>query len=268
MDDEQFRQLLDHFGYSWSGYRRVRKGVKRRISRHMQQVRCRKAQEYLNRLDADSGLRRQFDSVMSLSVSRFFRDRLLWKIMEDYIVPEIVKENRGKVRFLSVGCACGEEVYSLKIVWEIQRARLEDMPELEILAMDINPDYIRRAREGKYSKSSLKEVPDELRDVYFLYSGKDDFYKIEPSMRAGISWKVQNAVNEPLQGNFQVIFLRNGILTYYTDELRRTAFRKILGSLSKGGFLVIGSHERLPIETGDLLPIMGQQYIFFKRIGS
>ena len=85
-------------------------------------------------------------------------------------------------------------------------------------------------------------------------------------MRAGISWKVQNAVNEPLQGNFQVIFLRNGILTYYTDELRRTAFRKILGSLSKGGFLVIGSHERLPVETGDLLPIMGQQYIF-KKIG-
>ncbi|UCE34905.1 MAG: hypothetical protein JSV40_03050 [Deltaproteobacteria bacterium] len=267
MDDEQFRQLLDHFDYSWSGYRRVRKGVKRRIRRHMQQVRCRNAQEYLNRLDADSGLRSQFDSVMSVSVSRFFRDRLLWKMMEDRIVPEIVKENRGKVRFLSVGCACGEEVYSLKIVWEIQRARLEDMPELEILAMDINPDYIRRAREGKYSKSSLKEVPDKLRDVYFLYSGKDDFYKIVPSMRAGISWKVQNAVNEPLQGNFQVIFLRNGILTYYTDELKRTAFRQILGSLSKGGFLVIGSHERLPVETGDLLSFRDQRYIF-KKIGS
>ena len=267
MDDEQFRQLLDHFDYSWSGYRRVRKGVKRRIRRHMQQVRCRNTQEYLNRLDADSGLRSQFDRVMSVSVSRFFRDRLLWKVMEEHIVPEIVKENRGKVGFLSVGCACGEEVYSFKIVWEMQRARLEDMPELEIVAMDINPDYIRRAREGKYSKSSLKEVPDKLRDVYFHYSGKDDFYKIVPSMRAGISWKVQNAVNEPLQWNFQVIFLRNSILTYYTDELRRTGFRKILGSLSEGGFLVIGSHERLPVESSDLLPIMGQQYIF-KKIGS
>ena len=267
MDDEQFRQLLDHFGYSWSGYRRVRKGVKRRISRHIQQVRCRNIQEYLSALDANSALRRQFDSVMSVSVSRFFRDRLLWKIVEEHIVPEIAKENRGKVRFLSVGCACGEEVYSLKIVWRMQRARLEEMPELEIVAMDINPDYIGRAREGKYSKSSLKEVPDELRDVYFLYSGKDDLYQIVPSMKAGISWKVQNAVKEPLQGNFQVIFLRNGILTYYNDELRRIAFRKILDSLSKGGFLIIGSHERLPVATGDLLFIMGQQYIF-KKIGS
>jgi chemotaxis protein methyltransferase CheR len=267
MDDEQFRQLLDHFGYSWSGYRRVRKGVKRRIIRHMQQVRCRNTQEYLDRLDADSGLLSQFDNVMSVSVSRFFRDKFLWKIMEDRIVPEIVKENRGKAGFLSVGCACGEEVYSLKIVWEIQRARSEDMPELEILAMDINPDYIGRAREGKYSKSSLKEVPDELRDAYFLYSEKDDLYRIAPSMKAEISWKVKNAVKESLQGNFQVIFLRNGILTYYKDELRQTAFRKILGSLSMGGFLIIGSHERLPVETGDLLPVMGQQYIF-KKIGS
>ena len=267
MDDEQFRQLLDHFGYSWTGYRRVRKGVKRRISRHIQQVGCRNTQEYLDRLDADSGLLSQFDNVMSVSVSRFFRDRLLWKVMEEHIVPEIAKENREKVRFVSVGCACGEEVYSFKIVWEIQRARIEDMPELEILAMDINPDYIGRAREGKYSKSSLKEVPDELRDAYFLYSGKGGLYEIVPSMRAGISWKVQNAVKEPLQGNFQVIFLRNGILTYYKDELRQTAFRKILGSLSMGGFLIIGSHERLPIETGNLLPIMGQQYIF-RKIGN
>jgi chemotaxis protein methyltransferase CheR len=264
MDDEQFRQLLDHFGYSWNGYRRVRKGVKSRISRHMQQVGCRTAQEYLKRLDSYSGLRRQFESVMSVSVSRFFRDRLLWRIMEDHIVPEIIKEHRDKVRFLSAGCACGEEVYSFKIVWGIEHARLEYMPELEILAMDINPDYISRAQEGKYSKSSLKDVPPELRDVYFLYSRKDGIYRIAPSMRAGISWKVRNVVKEPLQGDFQVIFLRNGILTYYNDELRRAAFREIMGSLSKGGFLIIGSHEKLPVETRALSSFRDQQYIFSK----
>jgi chemotaxis protein methyltransferase CheR len=264
MDDEQFRQVLDHFGYSWKGYRRVRKGVKRRIGRHMQQVGCRNTKEYLKWLDADSGLRRRLDPVMSVSVSRFFRDRLLWKMMEDHIVPEIIKENRKKVRFLSVGCACGEEVYSFKIVWEIKHARLEYMPELEIVAMDINPDYISRAQEGKYCESSLKEVPWELRDVYFLYSRKDGIYRVAPSMKAGISWKVRDAVKEPLQGDFQVIFLRNGILTYYNVVLRRAAFRKIMGSLSKGGFLIIGSHEKLPVETRALSPFRGQQYIFRK----
>ena len=267
MDDAEFRQLLDHFDYSWSGYRRVRKGVKRRISRHMQQVGCRNIQEYLSALDGDSALRRQFERVMSVSVSRFFRDRLLWKIMEEHVVPEAIKESRGKVRFLSVGCACGEEVYSFKMVWEIHRSRPEEIPELEILAMDTSPEFISRAREGRYSKSSLNEMPLELKDAYFSYSGKDDLYMIEPSMKAGILWRVQNAVKEPLPGNFQTIFLRNGILTYYTDEIRQSVFRKIMASLSKGGFLVIGSHEKLPVETRDLLPIPGQQYVF-RKIGS
>ena len=37
MKDTQFHQLLDRFGFSWAGYRRVRKGVKKRLARHMQE---------------------------------------------------------------------------------------------------------------------------------------------------------------------------------------------------------------------------------------
>ena len=230
----------------------------------MQQVGCRNTQEYLNRLDSDSELRKRFDSVMSVSVSRFFRDRALWKMMEDHIVPETVEKNREKVRLLSAGCACGEEVYSFKIVWERIRARVEYMPELEIVASDISPDYIRRAQEGKYSRTTLREVPREITDDYFLYSRTDGLYRIAPSMKMGIVWKVQDSVKEPLLGRFQVVFLRNGILTYYVDALRRAAFRRIMGSLSKDGFLIIGSHEKLPVETGALSPFKGQQYIFRK----
>jgi chemotaxis protein methyltransferase CheR len=183
MDDELFRQLLDHFGYSWRGYRRVRKGVKRRIIRHMQQLDCRSIEEYMKRLDSDWKLRRQLLSVMSVSMSRFFRDRLLWRMMEDHIVPEIIKENREKVRFLSAGCACGEEVYSFSIVWDIVHTRLGFMPELEVLATDINPSYLSRAQKGKYSKGSLKEVPQELRDTYFTSYIKDGLYRITPSIK-------------------------------------------------------------------------------------
>jgi chemotaxis protein methyltransferase CheR len=38
MDDRAFQQLLDFFGLSWSGYKKVRKGVKKRIARHMEQL--------------------------------------------------------------------------------------------------------------------------------------------------------------------------------------------------------------------------------------
>jgi chemotaxis protein methyltransferase CheR len=243
----------------------VRKGVKRRISRHMQKLGCRSIEEYLECLDSDWELRRQFDSVMSVSVSRFFRDRVLWKMMEDHIVPEIVKENREKVRFLSAGCACGEEVYSFRIVWDIVCARLGCMSELEIFATDINQDYLDRAQEGVYSKGSLKEVPRELRVKYFTYFRKDGLYRIAPSIKEGISWKVHNVFKEPFEGDFQIILLRNGILTYYCDELRRSAFRKAMDSLSDDGYLIIGTHEKLPGNYKHLAPFGGTTYIF-KRI--
>jgi chemotaxis protein methyltransferase CheR len=270
MDDEGFRQLLNHFGYSWKGYRKVRKGVKRRISRHMQQLGCRlgcrSIEEYLKSLDSDCGLWREFTSVMSVSVSRFFRDRALWQIMEEHIVPEIVKENKEKVQFLSIGCACGEEVYSFRIVWDIVHARLGCMPELALLATDIKPDYLSRAQKGVYSKGSLKEVPRELRDTYFIYLRKNGVYRVAPSIKEGISWKVHDVMKEHLEGTFQIIFLRNGILTYYSDELKGCAFRKAVDSLAYGGYLIIGSHEKLPGKYRHLLPFGSTTYIF-KKIG-
>ncbi len=35
LDDQAFRQLLDYFDRPWSGYRKVRKGVMKRIRRQI-----------------------------------------------------------------------------------------------------------------------------------------------------------------------------------------------------------------------------------------
>jgi len=264
MDDQQFRQLLDRFGYSWEGYRKVRKGVKKRISRHMQQLRCRTIDEYFSSLDRDEEVRKHCECLMTVSVSHFFRDRLLWKIIEDQILPMIIKENSKKVKFWSAGCACGEEVYSFKILWESLRVSFDRMPELEIWATDMNPVYLRRAREGIYPLSSLKEVRQALREIYFTLYIKEGLSRIALSLKKGILWKVHNLLFGLGELNFQIIFLRNSILTYYNDDLKQSAFRKVIDSLAQGGFLIIGSHEELPILSKDLLPFGGQSYIFKK----
>ena len=264
MDDLQFRQLLDYFCSSWVGYRRVRKGVKKRISRHIQQLGCRGVDEYLYILDRDEAIRQQCECLMTVSVSRFFRDRILWKIIEDHIVPEILSENREKVRFWDAGCACGEEVYSMKMLWEALRSRFEHMPDIEVWATDINPVYLRRAREGIYSISSIKEVGQELREIYFIFQEDENVFRINPSLQKGISWKVHNMLDNFEVNNFQIIFLRNNLLTYYKDEIKQPAFQKVVDSLAQGGFLIIGSHEKLPLESNNFVPFHDQPSIFRK----
>ena len=230
----------------------------------MQQVKCRSMYKYLATLDGDERLRKELEETMSVSVSRFFRDRMLWELVEDHIVPEILSENRERVKVWDAGCACGEEVYSLKIVWETLRDRFESMPELEIVATDINPEYLRRARRGVYTQSSLREIPEGLREIYFKVHRGQGLYRIAPSLKKGISWRVHNILHGIEGNHFQMIFLRNNLLTYYNDELKRPAFQRIVNSFARGGFLIIGSHEALPFGSINLLPFHDQPYIFKK----
>ncbi len=105
MDDHQFRQLLHHLGFSWKGYRRIRKGVKKRIRRHMQQLGCKDLSVYLLELDKSEKARRQCERMMTVSISRFFRDRKLWDILEKEILPQLIQGHRDKVEIWFAGCA-------------------------------------------------------------------------------------------------------------------------------------------------------------------
>ncbi|MBW2330119.1 MAG: protein-glutamate O-methyltransferase CheR [Deltaproteobacteria bacterium] len=262
MRDQQFRQLLNYFGLSWDGYRKVRKGVRKRICRHMKELGCRTMQAYFSALDQDRDARRHCERLMTVSISRFFRDRGLWQTLENEILPTLIKENRRRVKVWSAGCACGEEVYSLKILWRTLSRRFQGLPELKIWATDMNPVYLNKARAGIYPRSSLKEVPEAFRALYFRPGAKGQTYAVAEGLKKGIEWRVHNLLFDPPETGFQLVFLRNSLLTYYEDDLKGPAFRKVVDSLHQGGFLVIGTHEKLPSGVRGLLPLPHTPYIF------
>ncbi len=263
MDDRQFRHLLDFLGLSWAGYRKVRKGAKKRVSRYMQQLGFRSIDEFLSAMEKNRELRRPVVILMTVSVSRFFRDRALWQVLERHVLPEIIVKKDEKVKVWSAGCACGEEVYSFKILWDTMQRRFQQSPVLELWATDINPLYLQKAREGIYPLSSLKELPAEWRAGYLRPVGESRL-AISDFLKKGVLWKVQDLLTDaPPQAGFQIIFLRNNLLTYYKDEIKKPAFGRITESLAPHGFLIIGSHEKLP-ESGGLVPFPHHPNIFKK----
>jgi len=40
--------------------------------------------------------------------------------------------------------------------------------------------------------------------------------------------------------------MRNNLLPYYSGALKKAALSKVIESLSPGGYLIVGSHEKLP----------------------
>jgi chemotaxis methyl-accepting protein methylase len=254
MDDNQFRQLLVYVGLSWQGYRKVRKGVKKRVSRHLQTLGCRSMQEYVEQLQRSAEDRRQCELMMTVAISRFFRDPRFWEVLASCILPELIATCREKLEVWSAGCACGEEVYSLKILWEQMGRSIPELPVLDITATDLNPLYLARAEEALYPSSSLKEVPSSLRAACFQTETAGNRFRLKPALRTGIVWLAHNFFSAPPRAGFHLILIRNNLLTYYPAERIRPALESILKALCAGGYLIIGSHEKLPLPSAALQP--------------
>ena len=265
MDDAQFRKLLEYLGYSWAGYRRVRKGVKKRIRRHMLQLGCRDIAAYLKLLENQAACRQECELRMSVSISRFFRDRKLWQILEDRLLPDLIAKNPLQVGVWSAGCACGEEAYSVKILWERLKDRINPLPPLEILATDRHPQYIARARRGIYNRSSLREVAADVRTRFFESVKGSRRFRVKAELKSQIDWKIGELLTESPAATFQIIFLRNNILTYCRQEDQMKALQPILNCLAPGGLFIIGCHETLPLESGVLHPLTECPYVYRKK---
>ncbi|MGD8961238.1 MAG: CheR family methyltransferase [Desulfobacterales bacterium] len=246
MHDDQFRQLLDRLNLAWSGYRKVRKGVKKRISRHMQETNCSGMQAYLDLIAQNDTVRQECELRITVSISRFFRDRQLWVGLEQDILPGIIKPPCEKLCVWSAGCARGEEVYSLKMIWDRLRPTCAQLPMLEITGTDKHPNYIEKARAGVYTLSSLKEVPPEMREYYFDIRKSNHRFDVKVFMKANIDWKVRDIFNDPPGYGFNIIFMRNNLLTYYQDHLKEEGLSRVAKALAPGGWLIIGSHEKMP----------------------
>jgi chemotaxis protein methyltransferase CheR len=254
MDDAHLRQILLALGLSWKGYRKVRQGTKRRLERFMQEHGFRSTDSFLSALAEHPDLGKQAQRIAAVSISRFFRDRGLWEVLGKQILPSLLAPHPGVNKIWSAGCARGEEVYRMKILWEELGRANHPLPPLELWGTDMNEEFLARARAGVYSPSSLKEVKEEWQKRYFEPAGPF-LLAIVSSLKEGIQWKIHNFITEePPQKNFSLIFLRNNLLTYYQEELKKASLERILGGLRPGGFLIIGSHEKLPEGMGGWMP--------------
>lgn len=264
MDDNEFRKLLDRLGLSWRGYAKVRKGVKKRICRHMQEHGYHSLDEYLHAMDNPEVLA-SIERLFSVSISHFFRDRSVWKILQDEIIPDMIRTYDKQINVWSAGCALGQEAYSFAILWDMTKGTFHRRPRLLLLATDSNPDYIQRAKEGAYRRSSLKGLSQEIKASYFRISEEGSNYLLAEDIKKDIIWQVRDLMKEPPPAEkFHIIFLRNSLLTYYLEGNSTPVLLKIVDSLDSGGFFIIGCHERLPSRIRMLSPYKSCSFIFQK----
>jgi len=264
MNDKHFRQLLDELGYSWQGYRRVRKGVIKRLVHHMRQLDIRDVDGYLQRIRSEPDIRREARRLMTVSISRFFRDPPVWNCIETKLVPELLSRGPAVVTAWFAGCSLGQEVYSFKMLWLLLENQTGPLPQLSLTATDVNPEYLNMAAAGVYRDHIIKEIPGKCLERFFRRDR--GLCLLAEDVKRDISWQRHDLTGPaPMKGPFHMIFMRNSLLTYCKEEFRGSHVGRLSESLAPRGYLIIGAREEMPADVKDLYRVDDCPCVFRKR---
>lgn len=145
----------------------------------------------------------------------------------------------------SIGCASGEEPYSLAMDLEDQLAgkSLYGSGFYSVVATDISHKAIAQARNGVYTASRMAAVPDAQKQHYFE-NLNDGRYKIKAALAKNICFSQANIVdidNMPMV-KMDLVFTQN-MLVYFRKPQRLRILDYIAERLKPGGFLVLGLGE-------------------------
>jgi len=247
--------ILPTFGYRWAGFRKVRRQVCRRIHNRMQELGIGSYRDYFNYIEQNTGEQDRFDAMLDITISRFWRDKGVFTLLERTVFPDLIeharKENRDALFCWSAGCCNGEEPYSLQLLWKLQLSP-KDI-DLNIVTTDRNTTVLDRARQGCFPEGALKDVPDNILDEGFEHI--DSSYCIKPPFKNGIQFLKQDIRHEMPDGPFDIILCRNFAVTYFDRTVSVPLLNDILSRLRSGGYFIIGSTETLPGSFLQLIPI-------------
>jgi chemotaxis methyl-accepting protein methylase len=268
MDDASFREILRFFDRSWRGYRKVRRGVKRRLAQHMRDCGRTTTEEYLGFLRKDPDAAMKARELLTISISRFFRDRDLWAVLEGWGVPKLIRtafvEGGRPVGVWSAGSACGEECFSFLILWDQAGKRHPLMPRLNLWATDMNREVLERARRGVYPPGSLRGVSSEILTEYFHRVPQG--FSISGNLKRRVQWAHHDFEREePLEAPYDLVFLRNNLLTYFERTVQEAVLCQIVRGLRMGGLLIVGNNESPPLLDGVLRPCPEYRCIFERQ---
>jgi len=228
----------------WSGFRKVRGQVCKRISRRIDTLGLTSVAGYQSYLEANPDEWTMLASLCRVTISRFYRDRGVFDYIGNVVLRRLATQSKDDVRCWSVGCASGEEAYTMQILWRLHSAPSRVGKTLHVLGTDSDPVMLERARKAAYPASALKDLPSDHTAQAFERSG--DMFLLCARFKDNVLFEEQDIFESMPGGPFDVILCRNLVFTYFEEASQHEILARLVTRLREGGALVTGIHESLP----------------------
>ena len=188
-------------------------------------------------------LRKELVDALVTAESLFFRDVRPWETLRTIVLPELIRA-RAAERRLRCWCAAtagGQEPYSLAL---LLRGRFPELAgwQVEIVATDVSPAQLDRARAGLYSQLEVNRgLPAALLVKHFQPEGLA--WRLNADIRRMVEFRELNLCRPwPALPPCDLILLRN-VMIYFNAEAKSAILVRVARVLRPDGYLLLGAAE-------------------------
>jgi len=254
--------LRQRTGHDFTQYKRPT--LLRRIARRLQVHGLPEINAYLNFLRDHPEEVPALLRDLLITVTNFFRDHDAFESLYRQVVPKLFagKGPNDQVRVWVVGCATGEEAYSIAMGLCEYAARLSEAPRIQIFATDIDDKAIAQARECRYPHTIALDVSPERLRQFFTEEG--DHYRVKKDVRELILFAPHNVLRDPPFSKLDLVSCRN-LLIYLNREMQERTLATFHFALAPGGYLFLGASETAEGIPALFVPLDKKHRIYARR---
>ena len=232
----------------------------RRVHRRMQVLQIETIDAYVARLRSDRQEVQDLFQDLLIGVTQFFRDPREFEVLEREL-PRLFERKGAEDQFRVwvLGCATGEEAYSLAILLREQLAILDHPPQVQIFATDLDARALGLARAGRYATSIEHHIRPDRLERWFVREG--DTYCVSKELREMCIFSPHNLIKDAPFSRIDLLSCRN-LLIYLNTELQNRVIPIFHFSLQPGGVLFLGNSENITRHQKLFAPVDRKNRVF------
>jgi two-component system CheB/CheR fusion protein len=216
--------------------------LRRRLARRLAVRKSKDLAAYLQLLRSDPAEVRLLYDDLLIKVTSFFRDPQCFEDLRTIALPEILKHKApgAPVRAWVVGCATGEEVYSLAITILEHLSEESAVHPVIIFGSDLSEQAVEIARAGLYGEASLRGLSPERLARFFVRTERG--WRVSQAVRELCVFLRHDVARDPPLSRLDLLSCRN-VLIYFGRALQRRVLEAAHYALNQPGYLLLGGAE-------------------------
>ncbi len=199
----------------------------------------------LLRQPASQGVRDRVVDAMTTNETSFFRDTHPFETLRRSVFPDLIARRSASraLRIWSAACSTGQEPYSLAMMLKDHFPVLGHW-KLEIIATDLSPSVLARAREGFYSTFEVQRgMP--IHSLIRHFDQMEGGWRIKPVLREAVTFRPANLLEDFSNlGQFDLVLCRN-VLIYFDQPTKSRILQAMTRRLAADGALLLGGAESM-----------------------